>query len=86
MILTLTLEIAGVLHDYALRSLSGYHRPLNSEAVTVTVELDVEDRSDFETPPLGAAATVTVDSETVLSGYLTRLVWTPATLTAEIEG
>jgi hypothetical protein len=86
MILTLTLEAAGVLHDYALRSLSGYHRPLNSEAVTVTVELDVEDRSDFMTPLLGAAATLTVDGETVLSGYLTRLVWTPAALIAEVEG
>jgi hypothetical protein len=81
-----TIESGGVSHNYPLRGLSGFHRPLNGEAVTVTVEVDFAKRGDFSTPPLGAPVTVTVDEVAIMAGYLTRMVWTRKAVIAEIEG
>lgn len=73
------------LHDYPLRSISGFHRPLNGESSNVTVTVDSSDWSDFQTPLLGAPATLVLDGDTLMSGYLTQVTW-GADLALGIEG
>lgn len=76
------------LHDYPVRAIQGFHRPLNGEAANVTVLLDLilAERGDFLSPLLGTPATLILDGVTLLTGYVRTVTWTATDLTVTLEG
>ncbi len=87
--LTLTVTpLSGEIHRYSARSVSGFHRPLNGEAasLTVTMDRDAATDADWFAPPLGAPVTVILDSDALISGVLARVQIDRTTLTLGIEG
>lgn len=70
-------------------SLSGAHRPLNGEVSSSEVTAN-NARGCYDlhlkTPPLGCGATIAIDGEEVMIGYLYRVDWTPTDITLGIEG
>ena len=85
--LTLTVG-ANPARTWTANELSGYHRPLASEAANLTLSLALApaQRSDWADPPLGEEVVVTADGVTLLEGVLTGLHWTRADLTVQVEG
>lgn len=87
LMLTVT-PLSGETHRYSARSVSGFHRPLNGEAasLTVTLDRDPDTDADWFAPALGAEATVYLDGDALINGVLARVQLDRTTITVGIEG